>query len=350
MNFNVSVFADTTINERFDYWIVMGENVANVDPQIGSTSNAWIETVPKRDSLTGLGPRHRDDKLYTYMLHPDSSGGSENLRQFKVTKSMPNKKVSVTLAGSDGDVFNTTCAPGSYWGPNPQRWNSLSQTLLPSQVVVADTVGDPRGMFDKLMYLPKLEAATWGKKEFILVTRFTGRFFNDVRVMLSGGKLFTSTRYAHYYAPAYSYFDVYPPVIYLDEPNDIGCFLNNGSVIASNFCYALSKSSVADLGKANVSAIQLLIAKKPADDLWSAENATRQDLLNLRAEILEYPIKIPKDYVNEVRWDNIDPSNWPSGQYVMAIWVSDEFGNEGFARFFESGYTNPWVVDVQTGR
>jgi hypothetical protein len=56
-----------------------------------------------------------------------------------------------------------------------------------------------------------------------------------------------------------------------------------------------------------------------------------------------------------VGWDNIDVSQWASGEYIVGIRTEDEFGNAGWGRFPDPPspslpLSNPWLITVQSGR
>jgi hypothetical protein len=95
---------------------------------------------------------------------------------------------SFALYGPTGKL-NTTCVSGSYWGPRPLRWNSTSRQLDAKQ----DTLrGGADSLYRSVKRLNRLSLAQYGKKEFVVVALLKGKYFNDTRVMVSGGRLMES--------------------------------------------------------------------------------------------------------------------------------------------------------------
>lgn len=356
VKFSVSVFADTTISEDFSYWVLMSEQRAVIDKSFSNAAAGWLETPPVYSRLTGIGPDHDDDKLYTYMLHPDSAAGQENLSEFRHTTATPTRDpdVLVSLATPEGKL-NETAVPGSYWGADPKIWrnsNSDPDDYVSTQRLIASD--SAQAMYDYLMALDIYQLRSQGKKEFTIVALFKGRYFNDTRVMVAGSKIITDTRFAQNYPPAQSYFDLYPPMIQPAKAGS-GCHLTNGDVISSNFCFHLlegdDKTSVIDLAEANVAEITLVIAKKPTwMDNDEATQLSMDQLFSLRTDLFPYEIKKPENIQRNVGWDNVDPSDWPSGEYLFAVITADEFGNRGLAPYNSNDYTNPFVVTVQSGK
>jgi hypothetical protein len=362
VQFSLSIFADSTFLEDFDYWLILPEKVAFVDPDLRSEANAWLETAPKRTRLTGTGAEHDDAHQYNYFVdpnQPESTG--TNLSRFVRTKAAQvaatnGTSPSFALFGPVGSL-NTTCIPGSYWGPNPLKWNSGTKRLDQKQdiIIPLDSIAAYRTLFN----MDKLSVAQYGKKEFVIVTRFKGRYFGDTRVMVSGGKLMESGGLARWGVPVVSYFDVYPPVMLIDKTA-----LTNGSVISTAFRYALSNGlSIQDQGKADISKTELIVARKPDNLIWAIDatgHCTTADslsvpyLLGLRAQVFPFNITVQRSYLKGVFWD-IDPVNWATGDYIMAVVASDEFGNEGLCQFIEQStpalpLSNPFLVRVLTGK
>jgi hypothetical protein len=78
-------------------------------------------------------------------------------------------------------------------------------------------------------------------------------------------------------------------------------------------------------------------------------------LLSYRHLMIPFNVQVPNEVLNDVRWDNIDPSSWPSGDYLLSIITRDEYGNEGIAPTSFSldplkPNCNPWRVHVASGK
>ncbi|MBD3320892.1 MAG: hypothetical protein GF350_07360 [Chitinivibrionales bacterium] len=354
VKFSISVFADTTILKDFDYWLVISDSAPNIVEDMPSNIYGWLETKPIQASLTGIGADHDDDKIYEYSIDTSTAEGRRNLAQMKRTGKSPQKDLAFKLTGDE--KYNETCVPGSYWGPDPLWWNPNAKQLNSVQEVLDE---GPLENYRKVRIMNKSFIYSVGKKEFMIVARFKGKYFNDVRLALSGSKV------AQKYGPR-SYFDLYQPyIVWWDEKNSD--WVNNDCTVVSAFNYALNANSCTDGGQADIDAIDLIIAQKPDSMEWNlnfsndpgqhdvtADTLSLEALYNLRHYIFPYEIKVRNFFQKNVRWDDINPGQWPSGKYIMGIVTRDEFGNEGFAPVNKEGtaakLSNPWMVTVQTGK
>jgi len=202
------------------------------------------------------------------------------------------------------------------------------------------------------------------REEFVIVVLMKGKYFGDTRVMVSGGRLLESGGLAPMGTPVISYFDWWQPAMYLDK--SAAGFLTNGSVVQTDFSYALNCSpSVQDQGRANIAKVELVIARKPSDLTWTidptgrattAETLSPEYVYSMRNEVHPFALPVtPSSYTQAVRWDISGVSDWASGDYIMGIVTEDEFGNRGWAPFLEMPtpslpLSNPWLIDVQPGR
>jgi len=281
------------------------------------------------DSLTGIGPGHDDEHVYSYSLDPSTPEGRENLGSIKV----------------------------------------MSNTAEYPRVVLVDSTirGTPSENFHRLLALKATDLVNVGKKECILVVKFRGRFFREERYVLSntdlygevqGPSKFLGVKFVRHY-----WLDFVPPRATMTSYLTAG-HLNNGDTISGTFDYVLDEAGVRDEGYARVSDIRLVVSRCPPAleavwdyTAWSREElppVTPADLYANRMVEMEYPIRWPTVNVVDVAWRNIDPSTWPSGKYLMGIVTRDEFGNESFApvtRSLAPDYqTNPFLVTVTSGR
>ncbi len=349
IRFSVSVFADTTMNPEFDYWLVVPDSQLTIYKDVeANAAKAWLETVPRRARLTGIGAAHDPDAVYTYMFHPDSAETRENLAYLTKTFKSPQTDLAFRLMGENN--LNETCVPGSYFGSNPLRWNTRTGSYDSTQTRLR---GNVEKMFAHVKALGRIDLSTSGKKQAMLVTRFTGKYFDDVRVMVSTSRVL----YGDWQGDRV-FLDFYPPEINFKETEEIG----NYSVITSgSFDFELGTNpSARDRGYADIVDVRLMIAQKPATLEWSADNSNNAlataDTISIgsvrqfRHEIFPYDIKVFQPTLRDIKWEGIDVSNWPSGEYIMGIITRDQFGNEGWAPQSEGSKTNPWLVTILTGK
>ena len=88
------------------------------------------------------------------------------------------------------------------------------------------------------------------------------------------------------------------------------------------------------------------------DQVVTPQTLTLDSLLHLPHEIFDFPVKVPATLVTPVYWENIDPTGWPSGDYLMFFVTADRSGNYGLAALNEqpSPKNNPWHVQVLSGQ
>ncbi|MBD3420774.1 MAG: hypothetical protein GF398_11705 [Chitinivibrionales bacterium] len=357
IKFSVSIFADTTFQREFHYWVGTSSARSHIFERITANNLHWLETAPAIDSLTGTGPDHNDDNEYLYSIGDDEQG-RENLSRLLQTQATPQNELAFKLTGSEG--FNEIAVPGSYWGENPLYYNTNSNTLESQQRLVS---GSYKENFEKFKRLEPIEVFNRGGKEFILICIFKGRFFNDTRTVVVGN----SREIGPVKGGIRTYFDLYPPSIqFIDQDNQN--WISNDCTLVSSFDYELNATgSVTDKGKADIKDIRLIIARRPDNFPWTisyklnayrnvtAENMTIQDLYEMRYFEFPFNIKVPDQNLNDVIWEDINPSDWPSGDYLMAIVTEDQFGNKGFAPILDyvaglKRITNPWMVTILTGK
>jgi len=332
--FSILTYSDTTFDTTFDYWTLFTAEKARLvalKEAAAATAPPWYETGSKRGHLTGIGSAHDILKTYKYVLHPDSAEGMENLDTLHVSIKRPK------LALYDSSSLS------SYWG--------VYDTLK---------VGNPQDHFKILKILSDTDTKNFGKKEFALVLRFKGRYFNEVRTILSTQELSGDVDYS-------SYLDFYPPLVKLDQwdkevPED-------GSEITKPFNVNINKTGIAtdadgwrgwvrDLGGAKIKAVDLVFAECPQSliDDWSLEDArnliTLDVLATLRNRVFPFPLQNP---VTEILpyWDGIDPTSWPSGWYLMIFVTEDEFGNRGIPPLYlklAANFSNPQHLKIVTNQ
>ncbi len=365
INFSVSIFADTTIEQDFSYWIAIGDS--SQGPLDGKAAQ-FLETAPRFAKLTGLGATHDDDKVYSYSFDPSNAEGKVNLSQLiKTLGRGPNipeidggqLPPLFKLRGSSTRL-NETAVPGSYYGKNPQRL--VGTTLSGSQLTIS---GTPNELYNRILNMSKTQRFVYGQKEVIVFARFVGKKFGDTRMCTIGSTLsgdplqkLTKTR-----------FDLYAPAVLFNTDVTSSTTLNNASLpITAPFVFALQGSGgVRDGGAANVVGIDLIISKVDDQLNWVtpvytplppgtippiifADTISVDYLLAQRHSVFPFPIKTISANIAGVQW-KLDPSDWPSGRYLMAVVTKDQFGNTGLAPATSTAlFSNPWLVTVQTGK
>jgi hypothetical protein len=260
--------------------------------------------------------------------------------------------------------FNEYAVPGSYWGVNPRRW--VGDSLLwhgswvkgPGAFPVQDTLtGSPGENLRQLVRMNNDSYFASGIKEFVLIVRFTGRYFDDVRVVWSGSLAWTDWGVSRYVR---SYFDFYPPCyVAIDRTNTNS--IANGDTLKPVFDYYLS--AVQDKGRARIFGVSLIIAEAPAAIAqswhyweWNGTKdlpVTFDDLMAQRHIVYPFKIDVAKNTLADVWWPNIDIRSWRSGKYFIGIIARDEWGNEGLAPVSVPALglvTNPIMVTVLSGQ
>lgn len=197
-----------------------------------------------------------------------------------------------------------------------------------------DGIEDPGSFF----YLQTGFAYTPGRKEFIVKAKLTGRFFNDERIFTS--RITKTTLY---------WWDLYPPAVafcggdivrekHTPQPGD---------TVTGPFDVKLSEgSAIIDYaGSPPVEAV-LYFAK--------TGGFTLSDILGSRNDFFRIEFDNRNYIQRKVKWENIDPGHWTSGDYMMAIVTKDSRGNRGIAPFqkasgdAEGQQQNPRPIFVQS--
>jgi len=383
VQFGISIFADTTILEDFDYWLCLADSNSIMTYNVTGATIAWLETAPRHARLTGRGPLHDDDYVYTYSIDPSDPLGKENLSELRQTfrspqgKPQENTDLAFKIKGSQ--YMNETCVPGSFWGDPVYFWDGLNPQPDHGSVPRVDSIGwlvkgqkilaynSPDSAFNKIRKMTIFALTLSGTKQFWIVARFKGQYFDDVRVMTSAGQVFMRSQGKDERGGDRSNFDFYQPKAIFWPGN--GDWYTNGSVITSTFNYALNPTpSISDQGGAYVNDIRLIIARNQNNIIpWTASPNANAALRNVTADTISiealrslrhieipYAIPITSYSLNGVRWNNIDISSWPSDNYIMGVVARDRYGNEGFAPVgdisADKPYTNPWQVTILSGK
>jgi len=306
LQFSVKIFGDTTVNREFEYWLMWTEfNSLMSHKTFKARTYRWFMTTPMKAQLTNENSAlHNPDKLYSVPL---SRKKSEWQSVFDTLISGQEKTVDSIIDGT------------------------MSQARLDSNEVSFSSLRS-----DNLKF---------GYKGFLFVTRFRESGFND-EILLVHGYTESDT--------FYTVRDIYPPVMKFDHrtannPDDIA----EGDTLANRFNFALADSnSLIDKGFATIENVELVIAQKPdwltnPDDENARSLLTIDSLLAYPNRVFGYVIEKPYDTLHYVRWDNIDPQNWATGDYLFGVVTLDEFGNRGFA-LTENSDKNPFLVHIKT--
>lgn len=357
IEYSVSIFADPTLAKDFSTWYVTSENNATIFTKdaddrykIADKKGAWLETKPVFEELTGPGSMHDENHVYSYSLDTTTAQGRENLSALHVDTALPYTDVPADIGKypfklTGSEKFNEIAVPGSYWGANPVYLRGSEYVL--TSIGGYSPVTNPGQNFRRIVALNKTQLIGAGTKEFSMIFIFKGKFFNDTRTVFIHREVdgTLTSRVS---------FDSYQPAAYTTSVGADDRLMNDDIIVAP-FSFALVQTgSIQDKGKAMISEVKLVIAQfgdSPWDSTISA-NMTLDALYGLRHIVLPFDLKVTKASANGVRWDNIDPSDWPSGNYLMAIITKDEFGNQGFAPFSPNStkISNPWRINVMSGK
>jgi hypothetical protein len=299
VDFNLSIFSDTTFDTAFDCRITFADSLPKLD------AGPLSYTMPKQNGLTGRGAAHDDAHIYHYAFGP---------------------------YGTDAT-----------WTANMARLTDVSGAGQYS-------AGPAQVCYDRLKAMNAGNIRGAGKKEIAVVLRMRGRYFGEERLIYSSARLNPNSRYV-------SYYDAYPPLVERDSwefyyPDDgatiKGAFSVNmnqaNTIFDSVGAQMTQRGLVWDKGGADVAAISLFFAEMP-DSMaasWSPSSTpasiTMARLLSMRHHELPFPVSGRDSKVFPVYW-NIDPSGWNTGWYLVAIVTEDNFGNQGIAPYIKGDGT-----------
>lgn len=278
----------------FEVWLVTGTRYPTITPSDFERKN-WVMTAPRTYQFSS-DTLHDSGHVYTYSLDTATAEGREN--------------VSWLLHGKGTTVDGVMDS-------------SLQQNM------------------DSLTNVIGSQLDRSGTKEVLLVVRSLATCFSDTTIWVFGT------------IPGFGWserltFDWYPPLIYVDPSPDNPLHLGNDSVITGPFSFALDEPAVEDLGGTPVTAVRLMVSRKPAGMVWDPDSTPSTLLLEDLADhvVGVYPLDIPGDtcVVRSAVWEAIEPAGWPLGEYLMAVVTVDQFGQTCFPRVHAYGSTNPWLV------
>lgn len=353
IDYSVYAYGDTTFEQQFSVWIMVSNSDASVFQS--QKNDSILETKYRQEYLEGIGPTQNYQKIYTYQLNTATLEGSINLSQLRKNFGRPYAGSPVPLRGQS--FFNEYAIEGSYWGAQPQRYDTIIKSTSTLQPIGEKT---PQENFQQLL---KLKNISSGRKMFAMVGLFKGSKFKDTRTIvasaISKGRDTKGNDIIYPYldretsGETETFIDFYPPVAQHDPTNNPN-FLTTDSLITGPFSYGLGQSpSIVDNGKARVDSVFLYIAQLPDNFTKdSVSNLTRERMISFRHKSLLYPIISTKNVLSKVKWGPIDPSAWATGEYIMGLYVMDEFGNKGWANISNgnNSFVNPWTVNIITGQ
>lgn len=355
IRFSISTLSDTTFEREFEYWLVFKEDEATFDvtPVLEpDKKNRILETAPRSAKLTGYGADHDDQYEYTYLIDSDSAEGPQNLDTIRRTIKRPAR-------GGDGGEYSI---PGSFWGERTEEKSDGSLDTI--WEIASDSAGNPNTVQENLKLLTELDAQDLfrsGKKEFGIIARFRGRYFNELRTVVSM-RSFTP-------GGIETYFDFYPPGIRRDKFQYF--MVGDGKTVKGTFSISINEAGyfndknnfrgyALDAGGAGLVGAELIIAQMPDsvvtiwDRVTTPSTITRDVLTSWRHRIFPFVFATPQYEKVNLYWYDIDPSEWPSGWYALGIVTEDEFGNKGIAPFRLGGWgdvnANPQHWKIITGR
>jgi hypothetical protein len=301
IRFSVKIFGDSAIEQDFDYWLLVNVGWSEATSSI-INRRGWVMTMPKDSLLTGRGVLHSSEQVYTLSLETGTVDGDQTL--------------DTLLFGRSGSVLG------------------LSDTGSPYEHQL---------LFDELKTSPRYDN---GKKQFLLVARFRERFFGGsfVRVLGQASALEEEFR---------TYRDNYPPYVRYDASVSNPYHIAEGDTINKPFTFALDTISAEDRGLARITDLKLAIAKLPVGYPWdpavSPAQMTSEEFYNFSHEIYPFLVEKPGSVIMDAVWEDIDPTNWTTGRYLMALVVTDDRGYTGFADVDTSkAGKNPFSVFIST--
>jgi len=332
VKFSFSLLNDSTFSQDFEYWLLLpyAENALAISQNEDTSSLSdkdWIETVHRQGSLTGIGKYHDENKGYQYNFDPNTPEGKENLNYlFRI--------------------------------PNTQTY-----PVAVNRQKIGE--GKPYENYHRVRFIRRTLRASKGLKEFVLVLRFTGRFFGEDRYIFSRPTLVHDSLNPQYVSTNKiidsTHFDFYPPnITFLSTSNSQ--YINNGDTIYSNFKVTLNQDgAIRDFGHARIKELSLIVTKATQEQAnnWNYLDWRPDDELPITMGAMKnaphyiFPYKFTKEQwtFEAIEWPIVDISRWSSGNYFIGIIAKDEFGNEGFAPVsFTGNQTNPWLVTIMNGK
>jgi len=323
--FNVLIDMDSTIDPNFEYFLLSSYKYNDLSKSATKAdSGMWIETAPRKGQLTGIGAYHDEKFNYTYSIDTAEQEGRENLS-------------SLQLIDND--------------------------SLYPIATRTVINQGNYIENFKRFKFITRSYRYNSGKKEFILVLHFKGRFFGEDRWAYSRLNFKYYNISMQKISVNYSFFDFYQPVVSLLSSSNIN-YINNNDTLYSIFDFLLTPASAKDDAYSRITELSLIIAEATPEKVSALKailNASSlgmdvpisyEDLVSHVHYMQSFPLRAPLVSLQNVRWNNIDPSQWRSGQYFMGVVTCDEYGNRGFAPVSSSDFrqTNPWYVTFLTGK
>ncbi len=304
IRFSVKVFGDRAIERDFEYWLVSAKAWSDAAPN-SLQKKPWIMTTPQSASLTDTGGLHDPGAVYSIDVDTVSARGKTLF--------------DTLLAGKRNDV--DTLFTGPY--REQKEW------------------------FDKLFSSGLYEGDNRARKQFLLVARFKESYFGGSFLLVYGlnGPDVEETR---------TYRDIYPPLVKYDNGEENEHRLAEGDTVNGPFTFALDTASLIDSGLARITDVRLGIARLPSGYEWSPDSAgdfTLDDFYSLSNEVFAFSVEKPAAVIKDVRWEDIDPTEWTSGHYLVGIIYANARGDEGFAWVWgDTKYvgTNPFRVYVST--
>lgn len=334
VEFNVSIGTDTTVEQDFEYWLLFTRGMANVDQATflaTDDESYWYETAPRKGRLTGRSAlEHDENTVYEYSVDISTAAGRENL-------TILSKLDAVESVNGYAGIARTPKVDG---------------------------VEENSRVFRNLKFSDLINA---GRKEFVLVLKFKGKYFGEDRYVALRDELLQPSGLSGSAAlqqatTTNTYFDFYrPSVAFVSSQNPK--YLNNGDTVSGSFSVYLSQDgAAADKGKSRITDISLIIARKPPAMAWDylswkvVEDVPVVAMEDLKTEpfhIFPANLGVPKKSFLEISWQGIDVSNWASGRYFIGVYTEDEYGNGGLApvTFNKTSHqTNPFLVTVLSGK
>lgn len=301
--FTVDRAGDTTFADTFTYWVVTP--AAN---DVLADSGLWLETVP-RTGVLAAAIAQDSTTVYTYDLSTETAEGRENLQCLRMIDDSAQYPETEEIERLCGDADSNAVLFG---------------------------------------YLTPPEAISPGRKEIMVVARFTGRFFGEQRYVLTRARTRIASMWWQYRATCIDWYQPSCEVHWSPSSSSGYVRMYDGARVGSSLDYYVL---VRDRGYAPPAAVSVVIATKPpgfvpGPDAWTI---TLDDLLSRPHEIIDIPVdQLQTTYRPESLYLNtwydgtvyqphlvstpmlIDTRQWASGEYVCATVTEDTFGNTGF--------------------